>query len=601
MPQTQEMISQMYFKIDGTDAPADMWRMVREIAVDTSLYLPDMWSILLDDPNLSWIDSSLLAIGKQVEISGKAAGESNTTPLMKGEIVAIEPDLDQETGTMVAIRGYDKSHRLQRGKKMRVFQQVKDSDIVNSIAQECGLEISIEPTNEIYEHVFQNDQTDMEFINDRARHAGYVAYVQNGKLYFKKGSTSRDKVATLEWGHNLLSFQARFSGAGQVAKSEVHGWDIKQKKAIVGVKESPQGTPTVDGERHGGNLARRAFGMAQEVINNHPVKTVAEAEMIAQAALDDRCHSFFQADGTCHGNPLIRAGKEVEIKGIGTRFSGQYMITRAVHHYDLSGYTTQFEISGYHANTLPELLGSKNGRHPYGVVVGIVTNVKDPDNLARVKVKYPSITESLESHWARLVTPMAGSGRGIEFIPEVNDEVLVAFEYNDINRPYIIGGLWNGTEKPPESNDNIVSSDGKIQKRIIKSRSGHIITFDDTQSAEQISIVDKSGQKILLESGSGKEKIQIIDKTGTSKIVMDAVNRSVSIESAMDLNIKATGKIQIDGQTGVTINTAGGNLEMKSNMQTNIKGSMTSVQGTASAELKSSGVLTVQGTLVKIN
>jgi uncharacterized protein (DUF2345 family) len=82
---------------------------------------------------------------------------------------------------------------------------------------------------------------------------------------------------------------------------------------------------------------------------------------------------------------------------------------------------------------------------------------------------------------------------------------------------------------------------------------------------------------------------------------MDAVNRSVSIESAMDLNIKATGKIQIDGQTGVTINTAGGNLEMKSNMQTNIKGSMTSVQGTATAEVKSSGMLTIQGSMVKIN
>jgi phage protein D len=601
MPITQELISQMYIKIDGTDAPADMWRMVREISVDTSLYLPDMWSILLDDPNLFWIDSSLLAIGKQVEISGKASGENNITPLMKGEIVAIEPDLDQETGTMVAIRGYDKSHRLHRGKKTRVFQQVTDSDIVSSIAQECGLEINIESTSEIYEHVFQDDRTDMDFVHDRARHAGFVVHVENGKLFFQKGSTSRNKVATLEWGHDLISFQGRFSSANQVAKSEVHGWDVKQKKAIVGIKVSPQGTPTVDGERHGGNLAQRSFGMAQEVINNHPVKTVGEAEMIAQAVLDDKCHNFFQAEGTCHGNPAIRAGKEVEIKGIGNRFSGQYMITRAVHHYDLTGYITQFEISGYHANTLREILGSQSERPPYGVVVGIVTNVKDTDNLARVKVKYPTITESLESHWARLVTPMAGAGMGIEFIPEVNDEVLVAFEYNDINRPYILGGLWNSKEKPPESNEKLVSSDGKIQKRIIKSRSGHIITLDDTQSAEQISIVDKSGQKVIMDSGAGKEKIEIIDKTGKSKITMDAVKQSVSIESAMDLNIKAMGKIQIDGQTGVTINTTAGNLDMKSNMQTNIKGSMTSVQGTASAEVKSSGMLTIQGTMVKIN
>jgi phage protein D len=601
MSPVQELISQMYVKIDGRAAPADMWHMVREVIVDTSLYLPDMFSIQLDDPNLSWIDSDLLDIGKSTDISGKAEGESSITPLMKGEIVAIEPDLVQDIGTMVAIRGYDKSHRLHRGKKTRVFQQVTDSDIVSKIAQENSLEIDIESTSEVYEHVFQDDRTDMDFIYDRARNAGYVAYVENGKLYFLKGATGRDLAATLEWGQSLTNFQARFSSADQVARSEVHGWDIKQKQAIIGTGNTPQGTPTVDGETHGGNIAQRAFGAAQEVVNNHPVKTQGEADMLAQAVLDDKCHRFFQAEGTCHGNPAIRAGKEVEIQGIGRRFSGRYMVTRAIHRYDLTGYSTQFEISGYHANTLPELLCSKNGHSPYGVVVGIVTNLKDPDNLARVKIKYPTITDALESHWARLATPMAGAGRGIEFIPEVNDEVLVAFEYNDINRPYIIGSLWNGKEKPPETNDQIVSSDGKVKKRIIKSRSGHIITLDDTQAAEQISIIDKSGQKVVMDSAAGKEKISVIDKTGKSKIVMDAVKQSVTIESAMDMTLKATGKIQIDGQMGISINTAAGNLDMQSNAQTNIKGTTTSIQGTATAEVKSSGMLTVQGSLVKIN
>lgn len=246
----------------------------------------------------------------------------------------------------------------------------------------------------------------------------------------------------------------------------------------------------------------------------------------------------------------------------------------------------------------------------YGVVVGIVTDVKDPDDLARIKVKYPTINDQLVSHWARLATPMAGPQRGIQFIPEINDEVLVAFEYNDINRPYIIGGLWNGQDKPPETSNKLLSDKGEVQKRVIKSRSGHIITFDDTDKSEQISIIDKSGQKVVLDSApnkekielidksgqkvvldssSGAEKIEVIDKTGRSKILMDAAKQSVSIESAMDLSIKATGKIQIDGQTGVTINSAGGNLDLKSNLQTNINGTQTSIQGTATAELKSGG------------
>jgi phage protein D/phage baseplate assembly protein gpV len=601
MPQPQEFLSQMYFKIDGTQAPADMWHVVREVVVDTSLYLPDMFSIQLDDPNLTWIDSTMLQIGKTVEVSGKAEGESSIVLLTKGEIVAIEPELVQETGTTVSIRGYDKSHRLNRGKKTRVYQQMTDSDIVKKIAQECGLEIDIDATSEVHEHVFQDDRSDMEFVYDLARWAGHVAYVENGKLHFNKASTSGSPETTLEWGRNLTAFQARFSSAEQVAKAEVHGWDIKQKKAIIGTKESPRGTPTVDGQNLGGILAAGAFGSAQEVVNNHPVKTQGGADMLAQAIVDERRHNFFQAEGVCHGNPALRAGKLVQINGVGTRFSGRYMVTRAVHHYDISGYTTRFEISGFHSNTIWELLRNKKSVDPYGVVVGIVTNLKDPENLARVKVKFPTITDSLESNWARLVTPMAGANRGIEFVPEVNDEVLVAFEYNDINRPYIIGSLWNGQEKPPVSNNDLVSSDGKIQKRIIKSRSGHTITLDDTQSAEQIKIVDKSGQTIILDSSAGKEKIEIIDKTGKSKILMDAVKQSVSIESAMDLSIKAMGKIQIDGQAGVTINTTAGNLEMKSNAQSSLKGTATSIEGTASAELKSSGILTVQGSLVKIN
>ena len=601
----QEYISQMYFKINGTPASAEMMHEVREIVVDTSMYLPDMFSIQLDDPDLSWMDSNLLEIGKTIEISGKGEGSAKT--LIKGEIVAIEPEFDQSAGATITIRGYDKSHRLHRGKKSRVFLQRTDSDIVSKLVQDAGIGIDIDPTSVVYEHVFQDNQTDMEFIHDRAQRNGYQAYVENGKLYFKKASTSVSSGVVLEWGRNLLHFQARFSGANQVEKSEVRGWDIKQKKAIIGSKSSPEGTPTVSSQNHGGKIASRAFGTETTIIDSHVIDTQAEADTLAQSVLNESCQRFFQAEGTSIGNPEIRAGKQVEIKGVGQRFSGHYSVTRAIHRYDLSGYTTEFEFSGHRSNTLAQLLSGRDNRTAYGVVVGLVTNSTDPDGLARVKVKFPTIDETLESQWARLSTPMAGSGRGIEFIPEVNDEVLVAFEHNDINKPYVIGSLWNGQDKPPEDDNNIIKQ-GKVQKRIIKSRSGHIITLDDTENGENISIVDKAGQKIVINSGSGKEKIEVIDKTGKSKITMDAAKQSVAIESAMDLTLKATGKVQIDGQTGIDIKSnakvqmnGSAGVDIGSNGQTNIKGTATSVQGTATAELKSSGILTVQGSLVKIN
>jgi phage protein D len=624
MSETKSFLSQMYFKINGASPSALLKKMMREIVVDTSLYLPDMFSIQFDDPSLTCIDSPDLEIGKSIEISAKASGENSTTVLLKGEIVAVEPEMTQESGMTVVIRGYDKSHRLHRGKKCRSFVGKTDSDIVKEIADANGLEASVDSTAVVNEHIIQDNRTDMEFIHDRARRAGYLAYVENGKLFFVKPSSSSSGIE-VEWGKNLTEFQARLTSAGQVNNSEVHGWDVKQKSPITGNASSPTGTPSVGGENHGGKLASKAFGIQEikEIPHDRTVTNKSEADMLAQSLLNDHCQSFFQAEGTCWGNSAIRAGKQVEIKGVGQRFSGVYLVTRAIHTYNFSGYSTSFEISGYHANTLRELLKNTEKECTYGVVLGIVTEVKDTDGLARIKVKYPTINDQLASHWARLATPMAGPQRGIQFIPEINDEVLIAFEYNDINKPYVIGSLWNGKDAPPDAGNSLFGDKGEVQKRFIKTRSGHLITFDDTAKKEKITIQDKCGQKIVLDSTERKEKIELTDKSGqkvvldsttgsekievtdksNSKIIMDAGKRSVSIESAMDLTIKATGKIQIDGQMGVTINTAAGNLEMKSNAQTNISGTMTSVQGNATAEMKSGGggKVMITGPMVMIN
>ena len=604
MAQAQELLSQMYFKIGGKNASPEMMHDLREIEVDTSLHLPDMFAVHLDDPNLDWIDSPLLDIGKLVEISGKGEGESEAGELLtKGEITAIEPELTEQIAATLIIRGYDKSHRLHRGKKTRTFLNMKDSDIVQKIAQECGLSAKVDGTSQVYDHVFQDYQTDMEFIQGRAQHVGYFVYVKDGTLYFCREPSTGGRAPVLEWGENLMSFQARFTTAEQVANVEVHGWDVKQKKAIIGKSSSPRGTPKVSGETHGGKAAQKAFGMkSEEVVNNRPVWTQGEADALAQSVLDEKCHAFFQAEGTCLGNTAVRAGAEVELKGVGKRFSGRYRITRAVHRYDLSGYTTQFEISGYRANTLGQLLTSSNGSSRYGVVVGIVTNAKDPEGLARVKVKYPTISDQLESNWARLVTPMAGPGRGFEFIPEVNDEVLVAFEYDDINKPYILGSLWNGKDKPPETSDKIVGSDGKVQRLIIHSRSGHTITVDDTDGKEKISIIDKTRNNSI-EIDSVKNTLKIKTDGAISLETKDDVTikgKNITLDATADatmkaksnVNLEATLKASVKGKSGADVE-ADGPVNVKSKATTNVEGSLTTV--------KANTALTIQGTPVKIN
>jgi phage protein D/phage baseplate assembly protein gpV len=584
----------MYLKINGRYAAEDMMEDVKEIVVDTSLHLPSMFTILLQDPQLKWLDSPFLEIGRPVTVSGRAEGSNRTSGIIsQGEITAVEPDFSEELGARLLIRGYDKSHRLYRGKKTRVFNQITDSDIVLKIARECGLETKVDGTTQIYEQVFQAAQSDMDFLQDRAAHVGYFLYVADGVLNFRR-EAPRGQRLTLDWGDNLIDLQARLTTAEQVSEVEVHGWDQVQKSAITGKSTSPQHTPKIRGESHGGNFAKKSFGLkSEEVVNDDSVWSQAEADDLAQSILNERGQAFFEAEGTCRGDPLVNAGVEVSIKGIGKRFSGRYRITRAIHRYDYSGYVTQFEISGYRANTLGQLLAMDGHNSRYDVVVGIVTNVNDPNGLARVKVKFPAISDNLESNWARLVNPMAGPGRGFEFIPEVNDEVLVAFENGDINRPYVLGSLWNGQDKPPEASSQIVASNGKVQKRIIHSRSGHRITIDDSD---------------------GKERISIIDKTGKNSIEIDSSSNQIAMKTEGDIQMEAKGKITIKGgdimmeaKSGAKMKGASVDLDASGKAKVNGSGvdikatGQMNLESSATASVKGGAMLELKGALVKIN
>jgi uncharacterized protein involved in type VI secretion and phage assembly len=335
---------------------------------------------------------------------------------------------------------------------------------------------------------------------------------------------------------------------------------------------------------------------SREVIADHPVTTQAEADAMAQSVCDEMGNAFIQAEGTCLGNPAVHAGAIVELKGIGQRFSGRYRITHALHRYDDSGYRTDFTISGKRANTLGALLATGNGKKQ-GVVIGVVTNNNDPDGQNRVKVKFPTLLSNEESYWARLVSPMAGNGRGFEFIPEVNDEVLVAFEHDDHNHPFVLGSLWNGKDKPPQGNSKAVGSTGKVEKRTIRSRLGHAITLDDSDNSAKISIVDKTEKNLVdidsqnnaLEVKAGS-KVEIHTDDG-HKITIDSSGIVVEAAMAKNLTLKAQ-KIILE---------AAMDLEMKANSNVKIEGTMTTVKGKASMDLDGGAKLTAKGGMVMIN
>jgi uncharacterized protein involved in type VI secretion and phage assembly len=260
--------------------------------------------------------------------------------------------------------------------------------------------------------------------------------------------------------------------------------------------------------------------------------------------------------------------------------------------------------------SIEDLLPGQEGledQHVYGVVIAVVTSNQDPEGLGRIKINFPWRGEKDESYWARIASPMAGNERGMVFYPEVDDEVLVAFEHGEINQPYVIGALWNGKDKPPETN-----SDGKNNIRMIKSRSGHEIIFndDDSSGKEKIEINTKGKHQILLDDTSGQEKIEISSK-GEHKILLDDSSGKEKIE----ISTKGKHKILLDDSSGqekieiadktgsnkIKIDSNQNSIDIESAMKLKIKSNMIEIEGTASLTLKSDADLTIKGSIVKIN
>ncbi|MFC4600194.1 phage baseplate assembly protein V [Cohnella hongkongensis] len=220
-----------------------------------------------------------------------------------------------------------------------------------------------------------------------------------------------------------------------------------------------------------------------------------------------------------------------------------------------------------------------------GVMVATVTNNKDPDGLNRVKLKFPLRENSHETDWAPLASLMSGNGQGTLFVPEVGDEVLVAFHLGHLNQPYVIGSLWNTARKPPAKDD-------KNNLRKIHSRAGHELIFDDTDSKGKVTLRTKQGLKLDIDEGA--DKVTIATKNDAQSIVLEGSSaNTITVKTGTNkITIDNKGNIKIESAKEITVKSAQINLEATAAMKVKAGGKL---------DLMSDGIVTIKGAMVKIN
>ncbi|MCC7366406.1 MAG: VgrG-related protein [Dehalococcoidia bacterium] len=565
---TPTLHSAFQVKLNGADVSSDMMGDLRSMETDATMYHPSMITLEFHDPALKWVDDATVKIGAAVELLAKR-DSATATSLLKGEVTAIEPFYRPDGALSLRITAFDRGHRLHNGRKTKTYLQVTDSDIVSAVAGAAGLSASSDTTSEVYKYVLQDNLTDYEFLRQRARLIGFYLRVEGTSLQFKKWSslTTGSPAATLNWGTELFEFRPRLTAASQAAEVSVRGWDPATKQAIVGRASSAELLHSLG---INGNNASSAGGITpgNVVLVDVPVPSQSAAQAVAQSMLNEMRNGDIFAEGECYGNAAIAVGKVVKIDKVGTRFAGNYLLTRVQHQYDYErGWITRFEATNGASSSTGDLLLDAAGspRHDTsfgrGLVIGLVTNVKDPDGDGRVKVKFPWLADNVESNWCRFATPMTGNARGFQFMPEINDEVVVGFEHGDVNRPFILGCLWNGRDKPPLAT-SAFEQGGQVIVRQVKTRAGHLLTFTDK---------------------SGGEKIEIIDKTGNQKITWDSVKNEIDIDAQAKVQVKAA-EILVEATTKATVKSA--------QIELNASGMM---------KLQAGGPVEIKGAVIKLN
>jgi len=616
MPGTKEYTNTLQIKIGETTLSDDLMAALVSASVDESVGMAAMFVLSFSDPDRSVLSRARAKVGERVSLAVLTPDDATPQPLVTGEVTALEAEFGHH-GSVTIIRGFDLVHRLHRARSSTVYSNVTYAEVATKVAGQAGLASgTIDATPSVHSHVGRNHCTDWQFLAGLAAEVGYEVAVHDGKLDFRKPTPattgpapgtleSRDDLALLP-DVDLIRFRATLTSAEQVSRVEVRGWDPKTKKVVIG--SAPAATTSASTGVAPAELARK-FGNHVHVTGDTPFGTQAEANVAAQSIADEIAASATELEGVAVGNPKLRAGRPVSLGLTQAPFDGRYTLTSVRHRFDPEeGYTTAFTASGRRTRSLVGLTGHDAARRASGlripgVVIGLVSNTRDPDKMGRVKVKLPCLADDYETDWLRVAHIGAGSHRGLIFIPEVNDEVLVAFEQGDPRRPYVLGGLYNGVDKPLPAASVVNAGGGQIDSRGIVSRLGHRIVFnDDKNKVDGIQVIT-GGEKLQILMDEPKQTIKI---TSTGDVVIETQG-NVSIKAqknfevdAQQISLKARQGVTVDGGAG-DVDVKGVNVNAEAKAGAKVKGLRVDIAADTEATVKGSAVLILEGGLVKIN
>jgi phage protein D len=607
----------------GSALPHDAEARVIRTVAETHLHLPGMFEITFNDVAGDVVSLGGLSIGTPVQIFGPGGEDGTPKLLIDGEVTAIE-GIFERLNFITVVRGYDKAHRLQRTRRTQTFLDMKDSDIASQLAEGAGLTAGqIDTSATTHAHLGQCDQTDWDFLCQRAREIGFETGVRDGKFYFRKASTisGGGEPVALTFRAGLHSFRPRLTAGNLPPEVEVRVWDPAKATvvasqaptatgsagltldpaAIAGTFKSAGGDPAPasagpSGGDHGPPPASDAYVVSDRLAATG-ASAAAAAEEIAAALADHIGSTFAEAEGEALGNPAIQAGVAIKVDGVPADFAGSWLVTRARHVFDSheGGYYTTFEVTGRQERSLLGLTSAAATRPTLprvsGLACGVVSSIYDPNgdnnNLGshgRVKVALPWLSPTYVSDWAPVLQFGAGKLSGAMFMPEVGDEVLVGFELGDPRRPYVLGGIVNQSTGYDLGGPAVQSAGmtAAVIRRGFVSGAGNRLVFHDElpppdsggpPTASAITLGTKDGSLCLaIDQTAGTITLTCKPAPPDSQAASGQLNIQCGNAGVVNIATGAGGSVTIDGGDSLTLK-AQASISIQSSGQVAIKGS----------------------------
>ncbi len=579
-------------KVAAVELPAATLDSLRGMRIHRSLGIPARCTLDLTDVGFAESAGTRLALGTAVEVS-----TSPGTVRGAGEITGVHLELDA-SGPLISVECHDAAYRMTLESKVRTFTNVTYGAVLTQIAGEAGLSAEVGEFNgstTTWPYLLQSD-TDFGFVSELAERTGSDWWIEERTLHFKAPASAAPVLnLSFDPAQRTPGSLSRFSVHASMlhpTKATVQGWSPQLKAEVAGTAEGTTGVPVANA-----NLVLKAVSPERPA----PVVTVesapmdqAEAEVLAKRLVTRWGTGAVTAKGVCTVAPTLQPGVAVSVAGVGPA-NGTYHLTEVEHVYSKRGFETRFTAGDRAPSGLVDTLqggATTSSFRRDGVVIGVVTALGPGSDgeAGQVKVKFSALGQ-IESAWARVVTVGGGSRRGVTFLPEINDEVLVGFESGDVRRPVVIGGLFNGQDIAEEYG----VENNAISKRRLTSRLGHFVELGDgTSPATQHVLMQLAGGTHSVRLG--KDKLVGSVPAGTPVTLQSG---SSKIEIADDGSITIKGfKISLIADTDVTVE--GLNITHKAKVKAATSAMQVETSATATAKLSATGMVVVSGAMVKV-